>query len=116
MCTDRAFQIAGAMVIAVATALSTSAPANALTYLEWERGPETWKRGYVHGLLDHAATHYWNDEHRGQIERRLDCYGRVGGSTEQLVRMVTQFASGKPELHQRAAAIVIVKYLTDACP
>jgi hypothetical protein len=94
MCTLRAFRSAGTVAIAVAAPLSTSAPASALTYLEWERGPDTWKRGYLHGLLDHAATHYSNDEHRGRIERRLDCYARVGSSTEQLVRMVTQYAGG----------------------
>lgn len=101
---------------AVAALLSASTPASALTYLEWERSPETWKRGYVHGLIDYAATYYWSAEHKDHIERRIECYARVGSSTEQMVRMVTQYAAGKPELHQRAAATVVAKYLADACP
>jgi hypothetical protein len=47
MCTRHAFRIAAAITIAVATPLSTSVPASALNYLEWERAPENWKRGYV---------------------------------------------------------------------
>ncbi|MCC6889907.1 MAG: hypothetical protein IT536_15360 [Hyphomicrobiales bacterium] len=95
--------------------VAISSPAAAISYLDFERAPLVWKQGYVHGLLDHIATFYWNEDMKRHVMARQECYARMGKSSEQLVRLIAQYAAAKPRLQQSLAAHVIVEYLEEAC-
>jgi hypothetical protein len=91
-----------------------SAPAE-LTYKEYAKAPETWKRGYVFGISRYMSVVAQPDEEPPYPVREAFQRCLASASDDNLVRQVESYVAANRAGSQGPMVTVVVRALFDLC-